>query len=72
MLTYLQPENIVLREKEGRNINIIGFGSALKLDTGKKAMSNSTNLNAFWEFQNMSGSKHAGNSRIHGSGGSKI
>ena len=72
MLTYLQPENIVLREKEGTNINIIGFGSALKLDTGKKAMSNSKNLNAFWEFQNMSGSKHAENSRIHGSGGSKI
>ena len=50
MLTYLQPENIVLREKEGRNINIIGFGSALKLVPGKKAMSNITNLNALWEF----------------------
>eukprot|EP00092_Neocalanus_flemingeri_P031082 GFUD01033762.1.p1 GENE.GFUD01033762.1~~GFUD01033762.1.p1 ORF type:complete len:491 (-),score=154.57 GFUD01033762.1:268-1740(-) len=32
----IKPENIVLRGKEGRNIKIIDFGTALKLVPGKK------------------------------------
>ena len=33
-----QPENIVLRGKEGRNIKIIDFGTAMKLVPGKKVI----------------------------------
>jgi serine/threonine protein kinase len=37
-MNCFQPENIVLKEKEGKNIKIIDFGAALKLVPGKKVI----------------------------------